>query len=403
MKPVLAPLLATALLLAACSSPQGAKSPQPVLSQATTSPSSAASATSSPRPALTLSAIQRLDARVGFIAGWTGTGVPLARTSDGGVSWQRISIPVSGLTALRFIDVRVGWVGGFVDRDVAGNACQTAQPCRGVVLRTQDGGRSWQTVLSIPTDDVGESIEQIQAVDGLHAWALTLAQGSCGSTPCPSELRRTTDGGRTWATLLRGQITAIRFASASRGWVALDDATGAAAEIRMTSDGGVTWRSVFHTASGGAYGLDAASIYTAWLLTRNGGYCTSSNCSSYELFRTGDGGVTWSSLGNPKATAGAACAFGHLAGPLFASTSRGWLGLNLGAGGANGGPGGLLSSQDGGKTWKCATTPKNTNLISAANPLQAWVAGEDRETQATTLFATEDGGASWHPLTLSGL
>jgi photosystem II stability/assembly factor-like uncharacterized protein len=171
----------------------------------------------------------------------------------------------------------------------------------------------------------------------------------------------------------------------------------------MTSDGGATWRSVFHTASGDPYGLDAASTYTAWLLTRNGGYCTSSNCSRYELFRTEDGGLTWSSLGNPKATAGASCAFGHLAGPLFASVSRGWLGLNLGAGGANGGPGGLLSSHDGGKTWKCATTPKNTTLISAANPLEAWVTNEDRETQATTLFATEDGGGSWHPVTLSGL
>ncbi len=105
--------------------------------------------------------------------------------------------------------------------------------------------------------------------------------------------------------------------------------------------------------------------------------CTSSNCAKYELFRTDDGGLRWSSLGNPKDSA-ANCAFGHLVGPLFASVGRGWLALNLGAGGAAGGSGGLLTTDDGGKRWRCAITPPNTNLVSAADPLHVWVTSQER-------------------------
>jgi photosystem II stability/assembly factor-like uncharacterized protein len=77
--------------------------------------------------------------------------------------------------------------------------------------------------------------------------------------------------------------------------------------------------------------------------------------------------------------------------------------LSLGAGGANVGPGGILKSEDSGQTWRCATTPPNTSLISAADPLHVWAGGEDRLTQSTALYTTEDGGATWHRLDLSSI
>ncbi len=324
------------VILTGCS-PNAAS--QPVVPQPSATLSPAPTAATKP---ISLAAIQRLDARVGFVTGWTGTSVGLAKTSDGGATWQRIAIPASRITALRFIDEHVGWAGAFVPRDVPEVACQQAapagaRPCRGVVLRTEDGGRTWQETLSIPTDGVrGDPIGQLQAVDGQRAWVLMLPPSPC-ALECPTELRRTTDGGRTWTTLLHVGIAAIRFASASRGWLELVDPTSAV-EVRVTSDSGTTWTSGFRIATGGLATLDAATTQTAWLMTRDGAYCTSSNCAKYELFRTVDGGVSWSSLGNPKDSAGN-CAFGQLGGPLFASAARGWLALNLGAGGANG-PGG---------------------------------------------------------------
>jgi len=404
------PTLLLAILLVAACSPQTVH-PSPTASKPSASPSVAATHTPTPTampseaPPLTLSAIQRLTPRVGYIAAWIGTGPGLVKTSDGGTTWQRLSIPASFLTVLRFIDERVGWAAGFVNRDVAQTPCwqaapATVQPCKGVVLRTEDGGNTWQTVLAISTQGLQGEIQQIQAVDGQRAWALTPDQPPCQSA-CLSYLQRTTDGGRTWTTLLHDQIGAIRFASATRGWAALDNTpTPGTVEVRETSDGGTSWVTVFHTSTGAAYGLDAATINTAWLLTGDGAYCSSSNCTTYALFRTNNGGRNWSSLGNPKDFAG--CSIGHFVGPLFASTGRGWLGLNLGAGGANA-PGGIMKSEDGGRTWHCATTPPNAGFISAADPLHVWAGGEDRSDGSTALYTTEDAGTTWHPLNLSSL
>ena len=402
-------LLIGVFLLAACS-PQAGATPTPSASNVSAPPSATAEATpiSGDGVALSLSAIQRLNPNVGYIAGWTGTGVGLAKTSDRGATWQRLPIPADHLTALRFIDEHVGWADGFLGRDVARIACSQAaapgtQPCKGVVVRTEDGGHTWVTVLEIPTDGVyGEPIRQIQAVDSERAWAVSLDQSPCQSL-CPSFLQRTTDGGRTWITQLHGEIATIRFASATRGWVALDDTPSpGTVEVRATSDGGTTWQTVLRTSTGQAQGLDAATISTAWLFTRDGAYCSSSGCQKYALFRTDNGGLTWSSLGNPQDFT-ANCSGGLLGAPLFASPARGWLALGLGAGGANVGPGGILKTDDGGRTWRCATTPPNTDLVSAADPLDVWAAGEDRVIQSTALYTTEDAGATWHRLDLSSL
>ena len=118
-------LLIAVVVLAACSPqavspPATAKNPSPTTSVAATPMSTATpSATPNEVPPLILSAIQRLNQRVGYIAGWTGTGLGLAKTSDAGTTWQRLPVPVSRVTALRFINELVGWAGGFADRDVA--------------------------------------------------------------------------------------------------------------------------------------------------------------------------------------------------------------------------------------------------------------------------------------------
>jgi photosystem II stability/assembly factor-like uncharacterized protein len=400
-------------LLVACTNQAAAvhtasKSPAPA-----TPSVAAASPDTTPPPTndnpLTLAAIQRVDARTGFVTGWTGTGLGLARTLDAGASWQRIAVPADRITTLRFIDANVGWAGGFIPHDVPQVACAQAAPpgtsaCLGVVLRTIDGGRTWQQTLAIPDDGVnGDPVVQLQAIDAQVAWALTLA---CASPPaanpilkCPTDLRRTTDGGRTWTTLVSGQIVSIRFATASRGWLAMADPNGSF-EVRFTNDGGSTWTSGIQTSSE-IIGLDAASSQTAWAMTRDGGDCSASTCGKYELIRTLNGGLTWTSLGNPKPSTGN-CAIGAIYGPLFASPTRGWLVLNLGAGGVSA-PGGLLQTEDGGKTWHCTNTPPNTYFVSAADPNHIWVSSNQRGTEATTLYSSEDGGTTWHALDLGSL
>ncbi|HYL07637.1 MAG TPA: hypothetical protein VEU76_03755, partial [Candidatus Udaeobacter sp.] len=359
---------------------------------------------------LSLATIQRLDARVGFIASWFGGGPPLARTQDDGASWQRIAVPDVQVTALRFIDVNVGWIAGLIPRPVQGIACQQAAPsgvapCYGAVLRTQDGGLTWQRSLLIPYyGTYSYPVQQIEAIDGQTAWALILdcAANAAphGVLGCPREVRRTTDGGRTWITQTTGYIGAIRFASPSRGWLAtaVDDGTF---DVQVTNDGGLTWTTHLHTTSGTVVGLDAANSLSAWVITQDGGYCSATTCANYELLRTVDGGVTWTSLGNPKATA-VNCWGGHLVGPVFASPTTGWLAENTGAGGARAVTG-LLRTDDAGRNWTCTTEPTNTYLTSAADPRHVWVLTHRLSDDGSAVFTSEDGGISWRELNLGGV
>lgn len=313
------------------------------------------------------------------------------------------------ITSLRFIDGNTGWAAGEIPRPILGGvACQQAppipsSPCYGVVLRTTDGGATWQKTLLIPYPGTYPyPVLQIQAIDGLRAWALIEAcappTGADRPPLCgPTEIRRTVNGGTTWTTVIRDYIVAIRFATELWGWLVVQNADGSS-EIRVTGDAGSSWRSVLRTTSGEVVGLDAANALTAWALTQDGGYCSATSCLKYELLRTIDGGATWSSLGNPKSETGS-CVGGHLVGPLFASPNRGWLGENSGAGGALDVTG-LLQTEDGGKSWGCSASPSETNLVSAADPEHVWVTSVSRAGWVTTLYSSNDAGASWHALDL---
>jgi photosystem II stability/assembly factor-like uncharacterized protein len=394
-------LVIAAVILVGCSSTArtgASASPSTVQGSSRLSAASPSANPSQTNRSLSLSAIQRLNAQVGFIASWRGRDLGLAKTTDAGASWKRLDVPTSTLTKLRFIDEQTGWVSGLIDRGQPG--CDGSQPCQGVVLRTQDAGQSWQTVFKLPTNGiVQDPILQLQAVDGQRAWVVTVEDPTSCQSICQAVLLRTVDAGRTWTTLLKGRINLIRFANATRGWIALSGSDGSTSEVRMTSDAGTTWQAAFGASDGQAVELDAASTTSAWFLTRNGGYCTSSNCERYGLYQTLDGGLSWKYLNNPHAFA---CSIGQLGRLLFASTSQGWVGLNLGAGGAAG-SGGIMSSHDGGRSWHCSTTPPNMAEISAADPLHVWASGEVRGTGVDALYSTEDGGVSWHRFAVSSL
>jgi photosystem II stability/assembly factor-like uncharacterized protein len=391
-----------------------ASAPVSVKTSPLASPSAAMSSEPTISPAeapLSLSTIQRLDAYVGYIASWTGAGPVLARTTDGGSTWQTIPVPAARLTSLHFIDPRVGWAGAFIEREVPQVACEQApptasSPCYGAVLRTQDGGATWQKSLLVPYQGTyPDPVLEVQAIDGQIAWALVL---TCSLTTqprgllgCPTELRHTVDGGRTWSAQTAGYIAEIRFATPAHGWLAAINPDGSS-DIKTTLDGGVTWTSHLRATSGSVVGLDAADSSRAWVMTQDGGYCSASTCDLYELFRTTDGGNSWSSLGNPKTTAAGTCRGGHFVGPLFATASRGWLAENTGAGGAKATTG-LLTTDDGGVTWRCLAQPSNTYLVSAADPTHLWVTSNRLGDDATTLFASDDGGTSWRQLSLAAL
>ena len=122
-----------------------------------------------------------------------------------GASWQQAKVPVSAdLTALHFVDARLGWAVGH----------------EGVVLHTRDGGATWTVQL-----------------DGRRANALVLAhvRGLAGMDPAALESLKA-EAERAVAEGPSRPFLDVWFANANEGYV-----VGAYNLIFHTRDGGKTW------------------------------------------------------------------------------------------------------------------------------------------------------------------
>ena len=164
--------------------------------------------------------------------GWALMGDTLAWTDDGGAIWREIT-PVTlntrRLLAVQFIDFDVGWV------VLAGE-----QPGTLNLAKTIDGGRSWQIG---PITQSGKTA--LGAIDAVY---LSLVDANTGwlsiTKPTSSNfsaghLLRTADRGASWSAGDLPVAGSIVFVDATHGWLA-GGATGDA--LWYTDDGGATWR-----------------------------------------------------------------------------------------------------------------------------------------------------------------
>jgi photosystem II stability/assembly factor-like uncharacterized protein len=190
-----------------------------------------------------------LDPRNGWALGSTDVSTPAVpwMTRDGGATWQPTggSCPTTAGQAVgvQFVSLVKGWLVCAGDT-AAGSEAKA-------FLSTDDGGRTWQPLAAVSLDGTGVGVMpatgQLLGVsmppqgpgwmwtdrglyvgsNGGHAWALTAFGNPDASTPMVSavqvgeghgyalvrdgprsrvELIRTTDGGRTWATITYWRI-----------------------------------------------------------------------------------------------------------------------------------------------------------------------------------------------------
>lgn len=237
--------------------------------------------------------------------------------------------PVGYSEAIRFedvafVNVNVGWV--------VGDA--------GTILRTTDGGTTWEAQLGGDPQSEAERIRLVHFLDERRGWAI---QGmkllhtrdgdsweEIGSAPYgvqhmvftsprigivagspqathynPSFMYRTTDGGRTWrqvwtceAKMMMGglprnftcEIGQIQFPTPQVGYaVAKDRCAGMGCEgpplIAKTTDGGATWRLLT-----GPGVLEQDHVTSVYFLDASTGFA---RLASKKLHMTTDGGATW--------------------------------------------------------------------------------------------------------------
>ncbi|MGC9110482.1 MAG: WD40/YVTN/BNR-like repeat-containing protein [candidate division WOR-3 bacterium] len=167
-------------------------------------------------------------------SGWTcGRAGDIWATTDGGSSWTRQNLGGPKHAArIRFVDGEFGWAAG-------GDIVQ---------LRTTNGGAEWQQIfLPVPPFPAGDSAEfqGVWFVDHSYGW-LVAGHWPAGDTFLGGQglIVRTTNGGDSWEIVYRDttyDFYDVYFADRNNGWVVGGDDRNFQAIVLHTTDGGVSW------------------------------------------------------------------------------------------------------------------------------------------------------------------
>ncbi len=215
-------------------------------------------------PLVDVQAIAFADLELGFAGGDQDR---IARTADGGQSWQSAS-----LGGVLGGDMRVG---DFAFTSQATFASSYGAGGKGAVFRSIDGGQSWQlSNQGLPTSRHYSSISFPHDPIGFV----------CGGGSGTKWLYRTVDGGATWQSMSTAGLPDLLHAT---HWFDLANGllTSRSAGIWRTSDGGAHWTQVWTE--------PCAPIHF-----RDGLHGIASTTSG-ELVLSDDAGLTWRSVPAP--------------------------------------------------------------------------------------------------------
>jgi len=242
---------------------------------------------------------------------------------------------------------------------------------------------------TVQTSGVNQRLRGVSAVSEQVAWA-----SGAGST-----ILRTDDGGLSWQKFIVGSDTLdfrdIDAIDAQTAYV-MSIGNGPASRIYKTTDGGTTWKVQFRNKDEKAF-LDAMSFWDA----NHGIAFGDSVDKQFYILTTADGGRTWSrvpatNLPPAQGNEGAFAASGtNIA--LFGK-SYAWIGTGAAAKSR------VLRTTNGGRTWRVADTPlasgPSSGIFSIAfrDAKHGVIAGGDykKESEAVdNLAVTSDGGVTW--------
>ncbi len=319
-----------------------------------------------------------------------GTCFRIAHTLDGGTNWQMLPDPPASSQ------------NGHVD--CSKTACvakvRFASPSVGYLFdpsleMTTNGGKTWILQHGLAT-------ETLHVVGG-EVYRVAYTNTGCPG-PCQPTLQRSSAGSSTWKTLIGALQYPDRSGSAqiassgSNLLVAMYGSppgpVSAQAIVYRSGDGGATWSKMTDPCSGKGPGGANQEEDLIRLTAAPGGYFAGL-CSPHTGFATflvssTDGGLHWNVAGTLPGSQGLSI--------LSAATPTT---LAVATGSAFGkGPftATLLMSTDGGKNWSVAASDSQTLIAPAAIP--AWLGFETARvgrwiSGPNSIWATSDGGFQW--------
>ena len=246
------------------------------------------------KPGTFVRSVAFLDRDTGFI-GNVGTdyypGVtdetPLYRTDDGGATWQAVdtgSATIKGVCAIDVVRAERIYQGNLVERTVIHAAGRVGGPTG--ILRSVDGGESWSV---IDMADKAGMILDVKFFDELNG--LVFAATSRNSRDAEGLVLRTEDGGRSWREVYRSGRPQELIWKASfpmdgqTGYATVQsyDQDRATQLVIKTADGGRTWTELemAQDAKARQFGIGFINAQTGFVGTFAGGYGTR------------DGGRSW--------------------------------------------------------------------------------------------------------------
>ncbi len=362
-----------------------------------------------PGTAITLTALEMLDATTGWGIGGTGSlGDHVLRTTDGGLTWADVTPPEPAITAPAFT-LAIDAHGHFPDADTAWvvyGLADTSAPTAIQVWHTTNGGAAWTGSEPIDASDLGVSDffapSDLHFVDAQTGWFL--AHLGVGMNHDYIAVYATTDGGANWAPVLGPQSegpqscgkTGLRFVDAQNGWLT-GDCQGVAPGLFLyrSADGGATWQSAelpppasaadLFTRSDAGCGTNSLTLFGAQAVT------LAVNClilstepigTQAFVYASTDRGASWVSHPAPSR------------GLSFIDPQTGWaLPLTFGF---NPPPFELARTTDGGATWTPMAEVDWYGQPDFVDAQAGWAIAHTDD--ASRLVHTTDAGATWAEL-----
>lgn len=229
--------------------------------------------------------------------------------------------------------------------------------------------------LSVVVTGCGTHAPQASGGQTTSSATTTIGPAATAAAPATAAPAGTTPGGHSCpgaqpASNLPGGFGGLQFVSATQGWAVGQDT------ILSTADGGAHWK----TQLSGKLNLtsvDFVSGQYGWAV------------GPTALLATTDGGAHWTALSEPCPVIRSV----HFISPTTGFAVAG--GQNVGGSDPEmpslGGV--VLSTGDGGHTWRALAAPANAQTVCFSDPAHGWLGADG------LLYRSSSGGKDWAPLT----